>query len=176
MNRKTYETDIRINNSAELSINTKDVVLDHMLNALFFYMGLPVEITAKSDLRHHLWEDCGIAIGEFLAREFDRTQIARFGYVILPMDEALVLVSLDCSRSFVSIELDIRETESGFEPGLFREFVNGLSRAFDLCIHIRQLDGINAHHIIEASFKGMGKALRQALAAVEKVQSTKGIL
>jgi len=176
MNRKTFETDIHVTHSAELSINTKDVVLDHLLNSLFFYMGLPVEITAESDLRHHLWEDCGIAIGEFLARQTDRGQIARFGHVIVPMDEALVLVALDCSRSHVSLDLDIRETENGFEVGLFREFVNGFSRAFDACIHIRQLAGINAHHIIEAAFKGLGKALLQALSAVESVQSTKGIL
>ena len=177
MKRKTYETEINITRSNEqITINTNDVVLDHMLNSLFFYMGLPVNIEAKSDLPHHLWEDCGIAVGEFLAKEFDRGAIARFGYVIMPMDEALVLVSLDVSRSYASVELDIKESESGFEQGLFREFVNGLSRAFDTCIHIRQLAGLNAHHIIEAAFKGLGKSFQQALKPTEGVQSTKGSL
>ncbi len=177
MKRKTYETDISITRAEkQITIDTKDVVLDHMLNALFFYMGLPVSINAESDLRHHLWEDCGIAVGEFLSKEFDRGAIARFGYVIMPMDEALVLVSLDVSRSFASVELDIKETEAGFEQGLFREFVNGISRAFDTCIHIRQLAGLNAHHIIEAAFKGLGKAFQQALKPSEGVQSTKGSL
>src|SRR6056297_228912 len=177
MKRKTYETDISITRSDEqITIDTKDVVLDHMLNSLFFYMSLPVSIEAESDLPHHLWEDCGIAVGEFLAKEFDREAIARFGYVIMPMDEALVLVSLDVSRSFASVELDIKETEAGFEAGLFREFVNGLVRAFDTCIHVRQLAGLNAHHIIEAAFKGMGKAFQQALKPSEGVQSTKGSL
>ena len=176
MNRKTYETDITITRSKELSVETKDLVLDHMLNSLFFYMELPVKIQAKSDLRHHLWEDSGIAIGEFLAKEFDRKTIARFGYVIMPMDEALILVSLDVSRTYVSVELDITESEEGFEKGLFREFVFGLARAFDTCIHIRQLAGTNAHHIIEASFKGLGKSLKQALEPTEGIQSTKGSL
>jgi imidazoleglycerol-phosphate dehydratase len=177
MKRKTYETEISITRSNEkITIDTKDVVLDHLLNSLFFYMGIPITIHAESDLRHHLWEDCGIAVGEFLAKEFDRGAIARFGYVIMPMDEALVLVSLDVSRTFASVELDIKEGEAGFEQGLFREFVNGLSRAFDTCIHIRQLAGLNAHHIIEAAFKGLGKSFQQALKPTEGVQSTKGSL
>lgn len=177
MNRQTFETDISVTRSnKEMTIDTKDMVLDHMLNSLFFYMGLPVTIQAESDLRHHLWEDCGIAIGEFLAKEFDRKAIARFGYVIMPMDEALVLVSLDISRTFVSVELDIKESEEGFELGLFREFVYGLARAFDTCIHIKQLSGLNAHHIIESAFKGLGKSFKQALEPVKQVQSTKGSL
>src|SRR6056297_3174404 len=147
-----------------------------MLNALFFYMGIPVSLKAESDLPHHLWEDCGIAVGEFLPKALDREAIPRLGYVIIPMDEALVLVSIDVSRSFASVELDIKEGETGFEQGLLREFVNGLSRAFDTCIHIRQMAGLNAHHIIEAAFKGLGKAFQQALKSSEGVQSTKGSL
>ncbi len=177
MKRQTYETDIIVKRTEdEIIVETKDLVLNHMLNSLFFYMEFPVEIKAESDLRHHLWEDCGIAIGEFLAQQFDRNSIARFGQLIMPMDEALILVCLDLSRTFVCLELDIKEPEQGFQQGLFREFVNGLARSLNLCVHIRQMAGLNAHHIIEAAFKGLGKAFKQAFEPSNRLESTKGVI
>ncbi len=177
MKRETFETKIDIQKTeTEILINTGDTVFNHMLNSFFFYMALPCSVTAEYDLRHHLWEDTGIAIGEFLSKEFDRTKIRRFGASIMPMDDALILVSLDVSRTYVAVDLDIKEKEEGFEIGMFREFVYGLSRSLALCIHIRQMAGINAHHIIEAAFKGMGKAFSQALEPSKLLQSTKGVL
>jgi imidazoleglycerol-phosphate dehydratase len=177
MKRETFETKINIQKTNDdIVINTDDKVFNHMLNSFFFYMGFPCSVEAESDLRHHLWEDTGIALGEFLNKEFDRTKIKRFGSSIMPMDDALILVSLDVSRTYVSLELTIQEEEKGFEIGMFREFVYGLARSLNLCIHIRQLSGINAHHIIEAAFKGMGKSFSQAFESSERIQSTKGML
>ncbi|HOO33575.1 MAG TPA: imidazoleglycerol-phosphate dehydratase HisB [Thermotogota bacterium] len=177
MKRETFETKIDIQkNEEDIVINTGDKIFDHVLNSFFFYMGFACSVTAEFDLRHHLWEDTGIAIGNFLSEEFDRTKIRRFGSSIMPMDDALILVSLDVSRTFVAVDLKIEEEEKGFEIGMFREFVYGLARSLNLCIHIRQLSGINAHHIIEAAFKGMGKAFSQAFEPAVTIQSTKGTL
>jgi len=177
MKRKTLETDITVEYAPEkIQIDTGDRVLDHMLKAMFFYMGVSVRIEAKSDLLHHLWEDTGIAIGSFLAGEHPRDRINRFGNTIMPMDEALILISVDISRCFVNLDLSITAPETGFSEGLFSEFVRGLSRNLKACIHIIQLEGENAHHIIEARFKGLGKALGEALGEKEMLQSTKGRL
>ena len=113
MIRKTNETYIEIINSKEMNIETGDPVLNHLLKTLFYYMEREVDIKAKYDLKHHLWEDVGITIGDFLKEEIKDAKIKRFGTSILPMDDALILVAVDISRSFASIELNIENQEEG---------------------------------------------------------------
>lgn len=176
MKRKTRETDITVEIGIEGGINTGDKVFDHLLTALFFYMQENVNIRATYDLRHHLWEDLGIVLGEELREKTRNKKIARFGNAIMPMDDALVLIAVDISRPYLNLELDLKENEEGFELTLVREFLWALARTLGATIHVKQLSGINAHHIIEATFKGLGVALKQALSQSERLESTKGVL
>ncbi|NJE85898.1 imidazoleglycerol-phosphate dehydratase HisB [Thermococcus sp. CX2] len=176
MRRKTKETDITVEIGVEGGIETGDRVFDHLLTALFFYMEQNVSIRASYDLRHHLWEDLGIVLGEELREKIRGKKIARFGNAVMPMDDALVLVAVDISRPYLNLELDVKESEEGFEVTLVREFLWALARTLNATIHVKQLAGINAHHIIEATFKGLGIALRQALRESERLESTKGVL
>ncbi|MFA4641064.1 imidazoleglycerol-phosphate dehydratase HisB [Pyrococcus kukulkanii] len=176
MRRKTKETDIIVEIGKEGTIRTGDRVLDHMLTALFFYMGVKASVKAEYDLRHHLWEDVGITLGEEIRAKLPE-KFARFGSAIMPMDDALVLVAVDISgRPYLSLELDPKEGEEGFEVSLVREFLWGLARSLRATIHVKQFSGINAHHIIEATFKGLGKALGEAIKEVERLESTKGVI
>lgn len=177
MRRKTKEVDIIVEIGAEGNIKTGDKVFDHLLTALFFYMRETVSVSAGWDLRHHLWEDLGITLGEELKEKIKDRKIARFGNAIMPMDDALVLVAVDISgRAYASVELAPKEGEGGFELTLVREFLWALARTLNATIHVKQLSGVNAHHVIEAAFKGLGVALRQALSESERLESTKGVL
>lgn len=176
MRRKTKETDIIVEIGVEGGIETGDRVFDHLLTALFFYMREKANVKASYDLRHHLWEDLGITLGEELRDKIRGKKIARFGSAIMPMDDALVLVAVDISRPYLNLEIDFRESEEGFEVTLVREFLRALARTLNATIHVKQLAGVNAHHIVEATFKGLGVALRQALSEGERLESTKGVL
>ncbi|HII67874.1 MULTISPECIES: imidazoleglycerol-phosphate dehydratase HisB [Thermococcus] len=176
MKRKTKETDITVEIDVNGSIETGDRIFNHLLTALFFYLHEKVNIKASYDLRHHLWEDLGIVLGEELREKIKGKKIARFGSAIIPMDDALVLVAVDISRPYLNLELDIKESEEGFEVTLVREFLWALARTLNATIHVKQLSGVNAHHIIEAAFKGLGVVLRQALSESERLESTKGVL
>ena len=176
MNRKTRETDVTVKLDAAGGISTGDKVLDHLLTALFFYMDREAKVRASYDLRHHLWEDVGITLGEELRSKLPE-RFARFGSAIMPMDDALVLVAVDISgRPYVSVELSFEESEEGFEKALVREFLWGLARSLKATIHVKTLSGVNAHHVIEAVFKGLGVALGKAIGESEKLESTKGLL
>ncbi len=172
--RKTKEVDIRVS-PGEGEVRTGDPVLDHLMKTLFFYMGREVSVEASGDLRHHLWEDLGIAVGEALREEVDE-RMHRFGNAVMPMDDALVLVSVDISRPYLSLELEPEEEENGFLVTLVREFIWALARTLGATIHVKQLSGRNAHHLIEASFKGLGIALKQALTEGGRLESIKGVL
>ncbi len=175
MIRKTKETEIEILIGKSGEIKTDDKILDHMLNTLFFYMEEEASVAVqKWDIRHHLWEDTGITVGKAIAERIDRAKIARFGSAIIPMDDALVLVSMDISRAFSSVELNWTVPEQGFEKSLVEEFVSGLSRTLNATIHIKTLSGKNAHHITEAAFKGLGASLKEATEITGKTKSTKG--
>ncbi|GAB6101788.1 imidazoleglycerol-phosphate dehydratase HisB [Thermococcus atlanticus] len=177
MRRKTKETDITVELGSAGGIKTGDRVFDHLLTALFFYMQQNVSIKANYDLRHHLWEDLAITLGEELREKIKGKKIARFGNAIMPMDDALVLVAVDISgRAYASVELAPEESEEGFELTLVREFLWALARSLNATIHVKQLGGVNAHHVIEAVFKGLGVALRLALSESERLESTKGVL
>lgn len=177
MRRKTKETDITVEIGVKGDIETGDRVFDHLLTALFFYMREEASVSARWDLRHHLWEDLAITLGEEVREKIKGKKIARFGNAIMPMDDALVLVAVDISgRAYASVELSPMENEEGFELTLVREFLWALARSLNATIHIKQLSGINAHHVIEAAFKGLGVALRGALSESERLESTKGVL
>ena len=176
MRRKTGETDVTVELDVPGEIKTGDKVLDHMLTALFHYMGSEAAVKAEYDLRHHLWEDVGITLGEELRSKLPE-KFRRFGSAVTPMDDALVLVAVDISgRPYVSAELSFEEDEEGFEKALVREFLWGLARSLKATIHVKTLSGINAHHVIEAAFKGLGVALGQAVREGERLESTKGLL
>lgn len=174
MRRKTQEVEIEIEPSGNgIAIDTGDRILDHMLKTFFFYLGRNVEIHASWDLRHHLWEDMGISIGEFL--DPGKTNIARFGNSTIPMDDALVTVAADISRPYLNLNLEYEDSE-GFDISLVREFYWALARTMDMTLHIVQVAGFNSHHLVEASFKASGNALALALGKSERMNSTKGVL
>jgi len=176
MRRKTLETDIEIVENDELIIQCEDKIFSHMMKTLFYYMELNVSFKADFDLIHHLWEDSAITIAQFLREKISNKKINRFSTKIVPMDDALILAAVDISRAYSSVEMDIKEEEKGFEIGNFREFINALSSNLPATIHVKQLSGINAHHIIEGGFKSLGMALKEATGQSEKIVSTKGMI
>lgn len=177
MQRKTEEVEIRIEFEKEkIEVSTGDDILDHMLDTLFFYMDEEVKIEAEWDIRHHLWEDVGILIGKALKEKIRDKNIQRFGNAVMPMDDALILVSIDISRVYMDLDIDYDHGEKGFDLAIVSEFLNGLSRNLTATIHVKQLSGINGHHVIEAIFKALGVALSQAISTSEELKSTKGVL
>lgn len=188
--RKTAETDITLglclDGTGEASINTGVGFLDHMLTlfARHGHFDLTVACTGDTNVDdHHSVEDIAIALGSALTEALgDKRGITRYGSALLPMDEALVLCAIDISgRSLLRYGLSLPAQKVGtFDTELVEEFFTALTRSADITLHLRQLDGTNTHHIIEAAFKGFGRALRQA-AAIDKdaagdIPSTKGVL
>ncbi len=188
--RKTAETDIAL--SLNLSGAGKSVpatgigFLDHMLTLFARHGGFDLDISCKGDLAvdgHHTVEDIGICLGTAFREALgDKRGITRYGSFLLPMDEALVLVALDISgRAHLSYGLSIPAQKVGaFDTELVEEFLLGFCRSMGLTLHVKQLAGTNSHHIIEAVFKGLGRALKQAVAInadhADEIPSTKGIL
>lgn len=178
MKRTTEEVDIevRFREGGERNIETGSEVLDHLLDTLLFYMETTGTVEAAGDLPHHLWEDTGILLGQAIQDEIEGSEIARYGSGLIPMDEALVLCSIDISRPFLNFELEPPEEEEGFSPILARQFLSGFSRSLEATIHLKQLSGRNSHHVIEAGFKALGVSLLEALENSERTRSTKGWL
>ncbi len=176
MERKTREVEISVNIDEEGEIDTGDKVFDHLLTSLSFYMERELAIKASWDLRHHLWEDLGLTLGEELRDDIKDKNIVRFGNAVVPMDDALVLVSVDISRPYLKFDVDICEPEEGFQETLAREFLWALAKSLSVTVHVKQLNGINGHHVIEAVFKALGMALKDAMSDSEGLRSTKGVL
>ena len=188
--RKTAETDIllslALDGGGKAEISSGCGFLDHMLLLLAKHGGFDLILTCRGDTEvdyHHTTEDIGIALGSaFLEALGDGRGITRYGSFLLPMDEALVQVALDISgRSCLCCDLSISAGKVGdFDTELVEEFLLAFSRTLKLTLHVRQFSGTNAHHIIEAVFKGLGRALKQAVAIDEKnadaIPSTKGSL
>lgn len=188
--RKTTETNIvlslNLDGSGKGEMQTGVGFLDHML-ALFARHGrFDLAVSCKGDTivdDHHSAEDVGIALGEALKAALgDKRGIARYGSCMLPMDEALVLSAVDLSgRGSLRYSANIPSQKVGsFDTELVEEFFLALSRAAGITLHIKQLDGENSHHIIEAMFKAFGRALKQAAAVdaayADEIPSTKGVL
>lgn len=188
--RKTRETDIRLSLSlddgGEGSIDSGVGFLDHMLTLMARHGRLDLTLSCKGDTQvdyHHTVEDIGICLGLALKEALgDKAGIRRYGEVILPMDEALILAALDISgRGYLGYGLAIPAQKVGkFDTELTEEFFLALCRSAGITLHIRQLSGSNSHHIIEGAFKAAGRCIRQA-AAIDpelggEIPSTKGVL
>jgi len=189
VHRKTRETDIslslRLDGTGKTSISTGMPFFDHMLEALAAHAWFDVNIRAKGDLDvdlHHTVEDVGICLGEAISQALgNKAGISRFGTAAAPLDEALVLASVDLSgRGFLSFDLDLKTKKvRDFEADHVEEFFRGLTRSGGMTLHLKQLAGRNTHHIIEAAFKATALALREAVSRaprMARVPSTKGKL
>ena len=188
--RKTAETDISLALTLEgmgrAEICTGIGFLDHMLTLFARHGRFDLTVTCSGDTwvdDHHSAEDIGITLGTAFAQALgDKRGIRRYGSVLLPMDEALVLTALDTSgRSTLRYGLTIPSQKVGtFDTELVEEFLLAFVRAAGITLHVRQLDGTNSHHIIEAAFKGLGRALREAVSidpeAAGEIPSTKGVI
>ena len=188
--RDTKETKIvlalEIDGTGAYEINTGCGFLNHMLE-LFTRHGrfdIAVDCNGDTDVDyHHTTEDIGIAMGSAFREALgDKRGICRYGSMLLPMDEALVLCAVDISgRSCVNFDVDMPTEKVGdFDTQLVKEFVEAFAREMGAAIHIKMLECENTHHIIEAVFKGMGRTLRQACMIEEEfadeIPSTKGVL
>ena len=190
VSRTTKETDITVtvnlDGQGECNVNTGIPFLDHMLHQLCSHGLLDLDIQATGDIEiddHHTNEDVGITLGQAIAQAVgDRKGINRFGHFVAPLDESLIQVALDFSgRPHLSYGLDIPTQRVGnYDTQLVREFFVALVNHSQMTLHIRQLDGINSHHIIEATFKAFARAMRMALEIdprrVHEIPSSKGVL
>ena len=188
--RTTKETDIQVrvnlDGSGKCDVDTGIPFLDHMLHQLCSHGLLDLDVQATGDLDiddHHTNEDVGITLGQAIAKAVGNRQgIYRFGHFVAPLDEALIQVALDFSgRPHLSYGLEIPTQRVGsYDTQLVREFFVALVNHSQITLHIRQLDGINSHHIIEATFKAVARAMRMALEIdprrVDQIPSSKGVL
>ena len=184
--RRTNETDISLAlclDGGEADVSTGIGFFDHMLAQLSRHGGMGLSLVCHGDLEvdgHHTVEDVGLALGEALKKALgDKRGIERYGQVLVPMDEALILCAVDFSgRPCLRYSAQIpAERVGGFDTELAREFMQALANAGMFSLHIRQLDGENSHHIIEGMFKALARALKQAAAVTgSALPSTKGVL
>ena len=188
--RKTAETDIRLSlnldGSGVSNIDTGCGFLNHMLTLFAKHGRFDMNVTCKGDIDvddHHTVEDIGIALGDAFAQVLgEKRGIIRYGNIILPMDEALILCAVDISgRSCLCYDLQIPTEKVGtFDTELTEEFYQGFTRRAGMTLHLRRLAGTNSHHIIEGSFKAVARVLRDAVAIdaayADEIPSTKGVL
>ena len=190
LQRKTNETDIQLSlnldGNGQVEVSTGVGFLDHMLDLLGRHANIDLSVKAKGDLHidfHHTTEDIAIVLGQALKEALgDKAGIHRYGSFYLPMDEALSRVVIDLSnRPFLVWKTDFPSPKIGeMDTELFREFFQAFASAAGATLHVETLYGVNSHHIAESCFKGLGRALREAIAvdpAIEgRVPSTKGAL
>lgn len=188
--RKTKETDISLTLSLDGSgiadIGTGIPFIDHMLNLMTAHGFMDLQLTAKGDTEidyHHTVEDLGICFGKAINQALGQKQgIKRYGYAIVPMDEALSRVVIDISnRPFLAYRVLIKESMTGnFDINLVREFFKAVVNDAGLTLHIDLLNGEDPHHVSESIFKAFGRALDLAVSIEERlggaVPSTKGVL
>ncbi|NIM07491.1 MAG: imidazoleglycerol-phosphate dehydratase HisB [Armatimonadetes bacterium] len=188
--RKTKETQIKVklslDGSGTAKVSTGIGFLDHMLTLLATHGLMDLTLEAKGDLKvdkHHTVEDVGLSLGKALKEALgDKRGIARYGSAIVPMDEALAMAALDFSgRSYLVLDLTLRAKKIGdFEVELLEEFLRGLVSSADLTLHLLTVTGRNSHHIVEAAFKALGRALSDAMRVdprrKKKIPSSKGVL
>jgi len=188
--RKTRETRItaRVNldGSGKYSVKTGIGFLDHMLEQLSRHSLIDLELDAQGDLhidQHHTTEDTGYAVGEAVAKALgDRKGISRWGSALVPMDETLTRVALDASnRPYLIWKVKFSKPKLGeMDSELFKEWFQAFVQSAGVTLHVENLYGENNHHIVESCFKGLARALRQAVAIdprrADEVPSTKGVL
>ena len=189
LERKTKETDIRLelclDGSGKSSVDTGIGFFDHMLEGFVKHGFFDLKLSVKGDLQvdgHHTVEDTGLVLGEAIARAAgEKKGIRRYGFFLLPMDDALVACSVDlCGRPYLNFSHTFQSPMiGGLDTQLIREFFYAVSSAAAMNLHIKVLDGQNSHHIAEAMCKAFAKALDMALSVeprLDGVLSTKGIL
>lgn len=188
--RRTAETDIRLSLSLDdtgrVSVQTGVGFLDHMLTLFARHGRFSLAVTCRGDTQvddHHSVEDVGIALGEALCQALgEKRGIRRYGSMLLPMDEALVLCAVDLSgRACLRMQAAFPSQKIGtFDTELVEEFFTAVSRSAGMTLHLRQMDGTNSHHIAEAMFKAFGRALGEAVSVDprlgDEIPSTKGVL
>lgn len=188
--RKTAETDIRLrlnlDGTGASNIDTGCGFLNHMLTLLAKHGMFDLDVTCTGDTDvdyHHTTEDIAIVLGDALCEALgDHRGICRYGHIILPMDEALILCAVDLGgRSCLGYELHIPTEKVGdFDTELTEEFMASLARAGKMNLHLQQLAGRNSHHIIEGAFKALARSLRMAASidpsCPDSIPSTKGVL
>ncbi len=189
MSRKTKETDINLtlnlDGKGNNNIDTGIGFFDHMLEGFSKHGFFDLDVKIDGDLRvdgHHTVEDCGIVLGEAIKKALgDKAGIRRYGHFTLPMDEVLVLCAVDlCGRPYLNFNYEFKAPMVGdFDTELVHEFFYAVSYSAGMNLHIKVLDGGNAHHVIEAMFKAFAKALDMATGLDVRnsgVLSTKGTL
>jgi imidazoleglycerol-phosphate dehydratase len=189
VHRKTKETDIRLNLKLDgkgiTSIQSGVSFMDHMLTLFSVHGFFDLEVKGAGDVEvddHHTVEDLGICLGQALKQALDDLSgICRYGFSVIPMDEALAQVALDISnRPYLHYEAPIKDQKVGtFDTALAKEFLRALSLHAGLTLHVTVFHGDNSHHIIEAVFKALGRALGQAVSAEPRTTgplSSKGSL
>ena len=188
--RRTKETEIEvalgIDGQGVYQVATGIGFLDHMLEQLSRHSLMDLTVKAKGDLHidfHHTTEDTGLAIGEALAKALgDRKGIKRYGQALIPMDETLTRVALDLSnRPYLVWKVAFSRPKLGeMDTELFQEWFKAFAQMAGITLHVENLYGENNHHIVESCFKGLARALREAVAADPReagaVPSTKGVL
>ena len=189
LKRTTKETDIRIklnlDGSGKSQVSTGIGFFDHMLEGFSKHGFFDLICEVKGDLNvdgHHTAEDTGIVLGKVIAQAVgDKKGIRRYGSFMLPMDDALCLCAIDlCGRPYLNFDCDFTVERVGeLETELIREFFYAVSYGAGMNLHLKKLDGVNNHHVIEAMFKAFAKALDMAVSYDERVTdvlSTKGTL
>jgi len=190
ISRKTAETDINLSlgldGTGECSVDTGIGFFDHMLELFARHSAFDIRLKCTGDLRvdaHHSVEDTAICLGRALADALgDMRGIVRYGSALIPMDETLILSVVDISgRACLCYDVDIKPAKVGeFDTELAEEFFAAFARSAGITLHIRQMTGSNAHHIIEAMFKSVARSLKQAVEIdaknPDKIPSTKGTL
>lgn len=190
ISRKTAETDIQLrlelDGTGVSHIDTGCGFLDHMLTLFARHGRFDLDVSCNGDTYvddHHTVEDVGICLGDAFAEALgDKRGVVRYGSMLLPMDEALILTAVDLSgRGMLCYDLHIPTQKVGtFDTELAEEFFISLARRGDMTIHIRQLSGSNSHHIIEGAYKSLARSLGAAVAIDPKfsqeIPSTKGVL
>jgi imidazoleglycerol-phosphate dehydratase len=179
----TVDLDLEVDGAGTTTISTDIPFFDHMLEQLGKHAGFDLRVDARGDLAvdlHHTVEDVGIVLGNALREALgDKRGVRRFANALVPLDEALVQVALDLSgRPFLVYDVEpISEWIGTFDPQLAEEFWKGFVDGARVTLHIRSVSGKNGHHVIEASFKGVARALRDAVKVEgDDVPSTKGTL
>lgn len=187
--RNTKETEIimnlNIDGTGKSEISTGVGFFDHMMEGFARHGFFDMKLSVKGDLHvdcHHTVEDAGIVLGKAIKEAIgDKKGIRRYGSMILPMDETLVLCAIDlCGRPYFNFDYEFKTQKVGdFDTEMVREFFYAVSYASEMNLHFKILDGSNAHHIIEAMFKAFTKALDEATSydsRISDVLSTKGAL
>lgn len=190
INRTTAETDIELSinldGAGDSDIDTGVGFLDHMLTLFARHSRFNLSVRCDGDTYvddHHSVEDIGICLGKAFEQALGEMRgINRYGHIILPMDEALILCAADISgRAYLSFEADFSSEKIGmFDTELIEEFMEAFVRSSNITLHIKQLSGKNSHHIAEGIFKALARTLRAAAAIDEsigdEIPSTKGVL